>query len=85
LRKTGWSGSGDVPLLARAIREGGSVAKATSRTAAAGPAAEQTRGKMGNARSAVGRRNGLTFREVFGAGDRDRTDDIQLGKLTFYH
>jgi hypothetical protein len=20
-----------------------------------------------------------------GAGDRDRTDDIQLGKLTFYH
>lgn len=21
----------------------------------------------------------------FGAGDRDRTDDIQLGKLTFYH
>ena len=22
---------------------------------------------------------------MFGAGDRDRTDDIQLGKLTFYH
>jgi len=25
------------------------------------------------------------LREVLGAGDRDRTDDIQLGKLTFYH
>ena len=24
-------------------------------------------------------------RGIFGAGDRDRTDDIQLGKLTFYH
>jgi hypothetical protein len=23
--------------------------------------------------------------ETNGAGDRDRTDDIQLGKLTFYH
>ena len=23
--------------------------------------------------------------KIFGAGDRDRTDDIQLGKLTFYH
>lgn len=23
--------------------------------------------------------------EHFGAGDRDRTGDIQLGKLTFYH
>tara|TARA_R110002074_G_scaffold20400_3_gene64731 strand:+ start:697 stop:861 length:165 start_codon:yes stop_codon:yes gene_type:complete len=23
--------------------------------------------------------------EKIGAGDRDRTDDIQLGKLTFYH
>jgi hypothetical protein len=23
--------------------------------------------------------------ERLGAGDRDRTDDIQLGKLTFYH
>ena len=23
--------------------------------------------------------------EIIGAGDRDRTDDIQLGKLTFYH
>jgi hypothetical protein len=22
---------------------------------------------------------------LFGAGDRDRTGDIQLGKLTFYH
>jgi hypothetical protein len=22
---------------------------------------------------------------IFGAGDRDRTGDIQLGKLTFYH
>jgi hypothetical protein len=27
----------------------------------------------------------LHFLRVFGAGDRDRTDDIQLGKLTFYH
>lgn len=24
-------------------------------------------------------------RRLYGAGDRDRTDDIQLGKLTFYH
>jgi hypothetical protein len=24
-------------------------------------------------------------REGAGAGDRDRTGDIQLGKLTFYH
>ena len=40
---------------------------------------------MGNASSTVDRRNLLTFQEVFGAGDRDRTDDIQLGKLTFYH
>ena len=24
-------------------------------------------------------------RKSDGAGDRDRTDDIQLGKLTFYH
>jgi hypothetical protein len=23
--------------------------------------------------------------ELIGAGDRDRTGDIQLGKLTFYH
>ena len=27
----------------------------------------------------------LRFGEGVGAGDRDRTDDIQLGKLTFYH
>ncbi len=30
----------------------------------------------------------LDFRyliDLFGAGDRDRTGDIQLGKLTFYH
>lgn len=25
------------------------------------------------------------LRRPSGAGDRDRTDDIQLGKLTFYH
>jgi hypothetical protein len=27
----------------------------------------------------------LSILEKSGAGDRDRTDDIQLGKLTFYH
>lgn len=42
-------------------------------------------GNMGNASSTVGRRNALIFNEKVGAGDRDRTDDIQLGKLTFYH
>jgi hypothetical protein len=25
------------------------------------------------------------YQGLNGAGDRDRTDDIQLGKLTFYH
>jgi hypothetical protein len=28
--------------------------------------------------------HGAAFSSV-GAGDRDRTDDIQLGKLSFYH
>jgi hypothetical protein len=28
---------------------------------------------------------GGLFTSISGAGDRDRTGDIQLGKLTFYH
>lgn len=63
--------------------------KLESPIAAVRTAAEQglgnALGNTGNASSTVGRRNVLTFQEVFGAGDRDRTDDIQLGKLTFYH
>jgi hypothetical protein len=40
--------------------------------------------------SASGLRIGLSpsvsiYTLDFGAGDRDRTGDIQLGKLTFYH
>ena len=27
----------------------------------------------------------LEVTDLYGAGDRDRTGDIQLGKLTFYH
>ncbi len=42
-------------------------------------------GNMGNTPTARADRNTIAIRELGGAGDRDRTDDIQLGKLTFYH
>ena len=42
-------------------------------------------GNMGNTSTAQGTRNLRSYKELVGAGDRDRTDDIQLGKLTFYH
>ncbi len=41
-------------------------------------------GNVGNASSTVDRQSIVIIRG-FGAGDRDRTDDIQLGKLSFYH
>jgi hypothetical protein len=40
---------------------------------------------MGNTSAGQGTRNLKSYNELGGAGDRDRTDDIQLGKLTFYH
>ena len=42
-------------------------------------------GNMGNTSAVEGARKRSRLRELVGAGDRDRTDDIQLGKLTFYH
>jgi hypothetical protein len=40
---------------------------------------------MGNVRPKADCSKIMTSMRIFGAGDRDRTDDIQLGKLTFYH
>ena len=42
-------------------------------------------GNMGNTSTAQGTMNRSISKKLVGAGDRDRTDDIQLGKLTFYH
>jgi hypothetical protein len=38
---------------------------------------------IGALRTLAGKRGQVT--DLNGAGDRDRTDDIQLGKLSFYH
>jgi hypothetical protein len=42
-------------------------------------------GNMGNTSTGQVARKRSKLRRLVGAGDRDRTDDIQLGKLTFYH
>ena len=42
-------------------------------------------GNMGNTSTVQADRKVSGIEERDGAGDRDRTDDIQLGKLTFYH
>ncbi len=42
-------------------------------------------GNMGNTSTTEVNRSSSGIKELDGAGDRDRTDDIQLGKLTFYH
>jgi hypothetical protein len=39
---------------------------------------------VGNARSVAERRKALLTNMLDGAGDGNRTHDIQLGKLTFY-
>src|SRR4051812_11803628 len=41
-------------------------------------------GNVGNARLVAERRKALSIRGLGGAGDGNRTHDIQLGKLTFY-
>ena len=42
-------------------------------------------GNMGNTMAVQGAIKRILYKDLSGAGDRDRTDDIQLGKLTFYH